>query len=683
MVRELGGIVLAKMDQRSDARVALVALLLVGELVACGQKRALEPARRVESGAVIDEFPVPSQGASPWGITVGRDGALWFTEARPGRIGRLDPRQPLAVRDFPLPNPDSEPHSITAAPDGALWFFESRSKRVARMDPASPRAVEEFPIPSAMTDVFGLAADDVGGVWFTQTGGRRIGRFGSRPPHALTELPVRGYPLGIAVGPDRDVWFAMLSWNSVGHIRPRSPEELEFFEIAVPDCNTSKIAAGPKGDVWFLDPKCRTFGRLGVRPPHAVKEFEYPRSLGTMVDLAVARDGSVWLLSKDSVFRCETEPPYSLRRFPIPTPGADPQGMVVGPDGNLWFTESRGDQIGRVNLSRARKQFRAASPTIEMVAEAQPEYIPKRPAPVLATLNLHSDRECVVTVDGVEKGRLRRNDGDVFLVPPGRHLVTAVETDSGRSWTRLIDVSEVHGAVAEILFTPQIEEEALGFEPTNPGIAFARIPPGEFWMGDDKIEFGQAGPRHRVRITRPFEIGRSLVTQEQWKRLMNRNPTPWELEGDDRPVVNVSWDETQEFLRRLDGLEPYALHRLPTEAEWEYACRAGNESDALERDQNVRSSFGIRQMPPRRANAWGLYDLGGTTSEWCQDWHGLEYYRISPLEDPPGPRSGTKKVVKGGNFGSDAAGLRPAQRASYLPINRSLSVGFRVVRVPR
>ena len=264
-----------------------------------------------------------------------------------------------------------------------------------------------------MTDVFGLAADDAGGVWFTQTGGRRIGRFGSRPPHVLTELPVRGYPLGIAVGPDRDVWFAMLSWNSVGHIRPRSPEELEFFEIAVPIATPRRSPRDPKR-VWFLDPKCRTFGRLGVRAPHAVKEFEYPRSLGTMVDLAVARDGSVWLLSKDSVFRCETEPPYSLVRFPIPTPGADPQAMVVGPDGNLWFTESGRDQIGRVNLSRARKQSPAASPTLEMVAEGRPEYIPKRPAPVLAPLNLHSDRECVVTVDGVEKGRLRATTATYF-----------------------------------------------------------------------------------------------------------------------------------------------------------------------------------------------------------------------------------------------------------------------------
>jgi streptogramin lyase len=665
-------------------RLLPVALtLLSGVFPGCAGDRLPESSEAVESASIVEEFPVPSRGAAPWGITVGRDGAIWFTEARGNKIGRLDPRNPSAIEEFPLPSPDSEPHSITAAPDGALWFFESKAKKVARMDPASPRAVEEFLIPSALTDVFGIAADNAGGVWFTQTGGRRIGRLGARPPHVLTELPVRGYPMGIAVGPDGDAWFLMQSWGSVGHIRSISPEQLELFALAVPDGRLTEIAAGPKRDVWFLDTDRNSFGRFGVAPPHAVKEFEVPRSLGIVVDLAIGEDGTVWLLSQDAVFRCETEPPYAIVRFPIPTPGADPKQMVAGPDGNLWFTESGSDQIGRVILYRARKRSPAAPPTIEMVAQAQPEYIPKRPQPPLVALNLHSDRECIVTIDGVEKGRLRRNDGDVFLVPPGRHVITAVEVDSGRSWTRLVDVSEGHGAVTEVRFTPQIDEEALGFEPTHPGIAFSRIPPGEFWMGDDKIQFGQAGPRHRVRITRAFEIGRSLVTQEQWKRLMNRNPTPWELEGDDRPVVNVSWDETQEFLRRLDEMEPHYRHRLPTEAEWEYACRAGNQSDALERDENVRSSFGLRQIPPKRANAWGLYDLGGTTSEWCQDWHGQEYYRVSPLEDPSGPHSGSTKVVKGGNFGSDAAGLRPAQRASYPPIHRSLTVGFRVVRAPR
>jgi virginiamycin B lyase len=656
--------------------------VLAGALEGCAGDRLPRSSEAVDSTSVIEEFPLPSAGSAPWGITTGRGGAIWFTESGGGRIGRLDPRNPRHVEEFPLPDRESEPRSITSAPDGALWFYESKAKKLGRMEPAAPHSVKEFLTPSAQFYVFGVAADGAGSVWFTQ-GQRRIGRIAARPPHAISELPVRGYPMGITIGPDGDVWFAMVSWNSIGHIRPKSPEELDLFEIAVPDCNTSKVAAAPRGNVWFLDPGCRTVGRFAVRPPHTVKEYEISRSLGTMVDLAVDRGGSVWLLAKDAVLRFDPVPPYALVRFPIPTPGADPQEMVVGPDGNLWFTERGADRIGRLIVSRARRRPPADPPTIEMVAQARPEYVAKRPAPPLAGLSLRTDLECVVTIDGVEKGRLRRNDSDTFLVPPGRHVVTAVAVDSRRSWTRVVEVWETQSGYAEIQFTPQIEEEALGFEPTYPRIALVKIPPGEFWMGDDKLQFGQAGPRHRVRITREFEIGANLVTQEQWKRVMNRNPTPWELEGDDRPVVNVSWDETQEFLRRLDDMEPYYEHRLPTEAEWEYACRAGNESDALERDENVRSSFGLRRAPPKRANAWGLYDLGGITSEWCQDWHGLEYYRVSPIEDPPGPRSGSSKVVKGGNFGSDVAGLRPAQRASFRPTERSVTVGFRVVRVRR
>jgi streptogramin lyase len=662
-------------------RPLAVLLVSTAGLVGCSRDETPRGSKAAESAAVIEDFPIPSHGASPWGITVGRDGAIWFTEARANKIGRVDPKNPDDVQEFPLPAPNSEPRAITTASDGALWFFESTVKKVARMD-ASSHVVDEFSIPSSFTDVSGLAADRAGGVWFTETGGRRIVRVGARPPHATSELKVTGYPTGIAADPDGDVWFVMQSWSSVGRIRPFSPEELELFALAVPDGSLMKIAATSGADPWFLDVRNHRFGRFGREPPHPVKEFEMPRSQASLVDL-VALGGFVWLLSENAVLRFEARPPYELVRIQIPGPRADPRSMVAGPDGNLWFTESATNRIARVVLSRVRRPGALPSTSPELVAGATAEYVPKRPAAPLTTMNLHTDRECVVTIDGVEKGRLRRNDGDVFLVPPGRHVVTAVETETGRSWTRLVDTWVNQGAVTEIVFTGEIEDEARGFEPSDPGIAFATIPPGEFWMGSDQLHLSQAGPRHRVRITRPFEIARSLVTQGQWKRVMNRNPTPWEYEGDDRPVVNVSWDETREFLRRLDATGSYYEHRLPTEAEWEYATRAGNDRAALERDEQVRLGLGIRTNRPKRANAWGLSDLGGTTSEWCQDWYGQDYYRASPQEDPAGPRSGSKKVVKGGDFASDTAGLRPAERASFLPIERSVTVGFRVVRVPR
>ena len=217
-------------------------------------------------------------------------------------------------------------------------------------------------------------------------------------------------------------------------------------------------------------------------------------------------------------------------------------------------------------------------------------------------LSLTTDLPCIVTLDGFEKGRLRRNSGDTFLVPPGRHLLAAVETDSQRSWARLIDVAERQRTEVSIRFVPPMEEEAAGFRPEMPAIDFVSIAPGEFWMGSDRP---MEGERHRIRISRAFEIGRFQVTQEQWKRVMRRNPTPWDLENNYEPVVNVSWEETQEFLQRLSRLDPSRLYRLPTEAEWEYVCRAGRDRDAEPPEEETRRGFGMRSPASKKANAWG------------------------------------------------------------------------------
>jgi formylglycine-generating enzyme required for sulfatase activity len=326
------------------------------------------------------------------------------------------------------------------------------------------------------------------------------------------------------------------------------------------------------------------------------------------------------------------------------------------------------------------------SPTAAATPAASVGALPPQ-APLKGILSVTTDLPCIVTVDGVEIGRLRRNSGDTFLVLPGRHLLAAVETDSQRSWASLVDVAVRERTEASIRFVPQMEEETTGFRPEMPAIDFVSIAAGEFWMGSGKVppSLPHEGPRHRVRISRPFEIGRFQITQEQWKRVIRRNPTPWDLENNYQPVVNVSWEDTQEFLQRLNRLDSLHVYRLPTEAEWEYVCRAGSDRNAEPPDEGVRLGPGASPAAagPKRANAWGLFDMRGPVSEWCQDWYDQSYYVRSPGVDPTGPPTGTNKVFRGGAFAVNAEGLVPGARASYPPTVKTTNIGFRVVREAR
>ena len=185
------------------------------------------------------------------------------------------------------------------------------------------------------------------------------------------------------------------------------------------------------------------------------------------------------------------------------------------------------------------------------------------------------------------------------------------------------------------------------------------IPAGEFMMGSTSSENGHQtdeAPRHRVRITRPFYLGKYKVTQEQWQAVMGYNPSDYK--GPRNPVEMVSWDDCQEFCKRLSQQrgDGHQVFRLPTEAQWEYACRAGGakrfcfgDNEALLGQYAWRAVYDGQQhmvlarhpVGEKKPNAWGLYDMHGDVSEWCQDWFDKDYYGVSPSEDPaaqtPGP----------------------------------------------
>jgi formylglycine-generating enzyme required for sulfatase activity len=220
------------------------------------------------------------------------------------------------------------------------------------------------------------------------------------------------------------------------------------------------------------------------------------------------------------------------------------------------------------------------------------------------------------------------------------------------------------------------------------------IPAGEFLMGSpdsDTWARPSEKPQHRKRIADPFHLGKYLVTQEQWESVMDNNPS--RFKGPKNPVETVSWDDCQKFLEKLNAKigKQGGKFELPTEAQWEYACRAGSTTRYCFGDEESGlDEFGwyaanadgkTHAVGQKKPNAWGLYDMHGNVSEWCQDWYDSGAYAGSLKEDPKGPATGLYRVYRGGSCRYPAVDCRSAWRSSYEPGDRQGSLGFRISRV--
>jgi len=239
------------------------------------------------------------------------------------------------------------------------------------------------------------------------------------------------------------------------------------------------------------------------------------------------------------------------------------------------------------------------------------------------------------------------------------------------------------------------------------GMEFVLIPAGTFEMGSDDRERDASDsekPRHRVTLSKPFYLGKYEVTQAQWEAVMGSSPYTrsrsnpyYSLPGMAARITKpthpatVSWNDAREFIERLNQKEGHQRYRLPTEAEWEYAARAGtttaysfgDDAKALGRYAWYGENFasgGTHPVGQKPANPWGLHDIHGNVWEWVQDWYDPRYYASSPATDPQGPAAGSQRVVRGGSWHSTGNGWRSASRRDYEPDYRGISIGFRLVR---
>ncbi|MFO1417114.1 MAG: formylglycine-generating enzyme family protein [Methylotetracoccus sp.] len=232
-------------------------------------------------------------------------------------------------------------------------------------------------------------------------------------------------------------------------------------------------------------------------------------------------------------------------------------------------------------------------------------------------------------------------------------------------------------------------------------LQFRWIEPGTFQMGSppDEPERADRETQHEVTLTRGYWLADTACTQDLWVEVMSRNPSEFQ-DDPNNPVEAVSWGDVQDFIAQLNGDVEALNARLPSEAEWEYACRAGARESlpfsfgatitpeqvnyngeypyaggtkGLYREKTVP----VKSLPP---NAWGLYEMHGNVWEWCADWYGD--YPPGPIDDPTGPSEGARRVLRGGSWFHNARGARSAYRDHDAPSNRVDNDGFRLALGP-
>lgn len=243
------------------------------------------------------------------------------------------------------------------------------------------------------------------------------------------------------------------------------------------------------------------------------------------------------------------------------------------------------------------------------------------------------------------------------------------------------------------------------------GMEFVLVPAGEFLMGSNKKD--NELPIHKVIIETPFYLGKYQVTQREWMVVMGENPSYFNYKGNDRlPVEQVSWNDCQNFLKKLNSMQKDSVYRLPSESEWEYACRAGTTEDyagnldemawfgavirGTLRKWNRHDNIGFpgfvwalmrviaatassRSVGLKKANGFGLYDMHGNLWEWCQDrWH--DNYEGAPTDGTVWETGNDgRRVLRGGSWDSTSEICRSAYRYGVNPTNEDLNIGFRVV----
>ncbi|MFZ3098687.1 MAG: SUMF1/EgtB/PvdO family nonheme iron enzyme [Desulfosalsimonadaceae bacterium] len=318
--------------------------------------------------------------------------------------------------------------------------------------------------------------------------------------------------------------------------------------------------------------------------------------------------------------------------------------------------------------------------------------------------SVHTFGQCITfagTASDPEDGELPASaytwrDGDEVIYKGGSHFLFSSPTPGCHTITLTVtDSRGATGAATRILtFHPPV----LPVITNSAGMEFVRVSPGTFLMGSPDDEPGRDFDEglHPVTLSNEYYLQTKEVTQGQWEAVMGSNPSYFSGCGSTCPVEQVSWEDVQNFIRALNARGD-GTYRLPTEAEWEYACRAGGETafagggiteTGRGEEPNLsvmgwysyNSGFTTHPVAQKQANAWGFYDMHGNVWEWCGDWK--VGYPKGAVTDPAGPASGVYRVMRGGSWDYIARYCRSAGRYDDTPDYRFSNTGFRLVMMP-
>ena len=353
---------------------------------------------------------------------------------------------------------------------------------------------------------------------------------------------------------------------------------------------------------------------------------------------------------------------------PIPELPIDPQATLVLPE----LPETIVPHTPATEMEQEKENAaRIGAPTIAAAVKTQPESIP------LGTIKAPPPKPFTAQETRTEKAASPTRRKLWIVIAPV--VVIAALAVAATLW---------------ILASKKSDQKAIGASQSQPaasvkngiGMELVLVPAGSFKMGSPNGE-SHENPVHDVTISQAFYMGKYEVTQAQWQAVMGSNPSNFKDCGGNCPVENVSWDDAQNFINKLNARGDGFSYRLPTEAEWEYACRAGTTGDYAgdldamawyEKNSGSKNHAVGTKLP----NAFGLFDMHGNVWEWCQDWY-HNSYNGAPTDGSAwlSGREQTSRVLRGGSSGDVGGNLRSADRSDDAPDDRVGGIGFRVVAV--